>query len=264
MNPIPTYKEYLELVIKRDFVLDLQQYQQMIQSLTVASNFVKRLPFISYIVNYHTREYLFMSENVKDFTGHCTKEFMEGGLFFTLNKLYYKPDLDVFGTYIFKEILRFYQSLPPNERMLYSFHNNYRFRRSSGELRKLLQQCTILEFDSVGNPILIFGMCSDITHFKTDNRITLMFSRQNNDGKQIEVVKHYYPDGETALLFTKREKEVLRLISNGLNSIEIAKSLNISEHTIKNHRKKMLKKSNTQNTAQLIQYIHTSGIINIL
>lgn len=264
MNPIPTYKQYLELVTKRDIKLDLQQYQQMVQNITFASNFIKRLPFISYIVNFHTHEYLFMSENVKDFSGYSAKEFMEGGLFFTLNKLYYKPDLDVFGTYIFKEILRFYQSLPPDERMLYSFQNNYRFIKSSGELRKLQQQCTILEFDYEGNPLIVFGMCSDITHFKTDNRITLMFSRQNYDGIQMEVVKHYYPDGETALLFTKREKEVLQLISNGLNSMDMANLLNISTHTVKNHRKNLLKKSNTQNTAQLIQYIQNRGIINIL
>lgn len=65
------------------------------------------------------------------------------------------------------------------------------------------------------------------------------------------------PDG-----LSKRELEVLRLISEGLTTSEIADKLFLSKRTIETHRQNMLEKTHTKNTASLIKLAMTEGLIS--
>ena len=60
---------------------------------------------------------------------------------------------------------------------------------------------------------------------------------------------------------TKREKQVLKLISQGLTNKEIAEKLNISCYTADTHRKRMLHKLHLKNTAALIMFAAESGLV---
>lgn len=53
---------------------------------------------------------------------------------------------------------------------------------------------------------------------------------------------------------TKREREVLSLLTEGLTSTEIAKKLYISPRTVEKHRTNLLKKLNLKNTAALVRF----------
>lgn len=53
---------------------------------------------------------------------------------------------------------------------------------------------------------------------------------------------------------SEREKEVLEQICKGLSNQEIADVLFISKRTVEKHRAKLLSKTNTKNTAQLVMY----------
>lgn len=53
---------------------------------------------------------------------------------------------------------------------------------------------------------------------------------------------------------SKRELEVLQLISNELTTKEIAQKLFISENTVETHRKNLITKLNVRNTAGLVRY----------
>ncbi|MTI87651.1 MAG: response regulator transcription factor [Balneolaceae bacterium] len=53
---------------------------------------------------------------------------------------------------------------------------------------------------------------------------------------------------------TKREKEILGLLVQGLTSAEIATKLYISPRTVDKHRTNLLKKLNQKNTASLVRY----------
>lgn len=60
---------------------------------------------------------------------------------------------------------------------------------------------------------------------------------------------------------TKREKEVLRLISEGFTNNQIAEKLFISPLTVDSHRKNLLTKLNANNTASLVRVAIENGII---
>lgn len=51
---------------------------------------------------------------------------------------------------------------------------------------------------------------------------------------------------------TKREREILACIAEGLSSKQIADKLCISQHTVDNHRKNMLAKTATRNCVELL------------
>ncbi len=51
---------------------------------------------------------------------------------------------------------------------------------------------------------------------------------------------------------TKQEKIVVELLAQGFSSKQIAGHLKSSQNTIDNHRKNMLKKTNTKNVAELV------------
>lgn len=62
-------------------------------------------------------------------------------------------------------------------------------------------------------------------------------------------------------VITRREKEVLHCIANGLTNKEIASKLFISQNTVDSHRKNLLLKFDVQNTAALITKAAKQGIL---
>lgn len=54
-------------------------------------------------------------------------------------------------------------------------------------------------------------------------------------------------------MLSKREREVLTLIIEGLNSKQIAEKLYLSERTVSNHRANMLQKCKVNNTVELVR-----------
>jgi DNA-binding NarL/FixJ family response regulator len=75
-----------------------------------------------------------------------------------------------------------------------------------------------------------------------------------------EVLKKKMPDDQLPGL-TRREKEVLELIAEGLNNQEIAAKLFLTSTTVDSHRKNMLTKFNAKNTAALIKIAVSNHLI---
>ncbi len=66
---------------------------------------------------------------------------------------------------------------------------------------------------------------------------------------------------DTAIVLTRREREVLQLIASGKSNTEIAKELFISPATVDTHRTNLLAKFKTNNTALLIKQAVKLGFI---
>lgn len=71
------------------------------------------------------------------------------------------------------------------------------------------------------------------------------------------------PSNKLGINLSKRENEVLMLISKGYSNIEISEKLFISPSTVNNHRSNLLSKTNTKNTASLLMFALKNHIIEI-
>ena len=60
---------------------------------------------------------------------------------------------------------------------------------------------------------------------------------------------------------TKRELEIIQLISEGFTNIQIAVQLNVSKETTNKQRKNLMRKLNLKNTAMLMRYAFENKLI---
>ncbi|MEW5719027.1 MAG: response regulator transcription factor [Chloroflexota bacterium] len=65
--------------------------------------------------------------------------------------------------------------------------------------------------------------------------------------------------GQSSL--TEREREILRLVAEGLGANEVAKQLGISAKTVITHRANVMEKIGVHNTVELIKYAIREGIV---
>ncbi len=71
-------------------------------------------------------------------------------------------------------------------------------------------------------------------------------------------------DGRKNIIeFTEREMEVVKLLSNGLDTKEIADKISLSTRTIDAYRSKLLAKTGTKNTVSLVIYAIKNGLVVI-
>jgi DNA-binding NarL/FixJ family response regulator len=75
-------------------------------------------------------------------------------------------------------------------------------------------------------------------------------------------IKHHEPENKPANL-SKREKEILLKICEGLSNQEIAETLFISKRTVDKHRANLLGKTGSKNTASLILFAIKNKLIEI-
>lgn len=68
---------------------------------------------------------------------------------------------------------------------------------------------------------------------------------------------------KSAAILTNRETEILQLVSEGLNSKEIAQKLNLALKTVLAHRNNIMQKLNIHNQAQLIRFALKEGVTSL-
>ena len=67
------------------------------------------------------------------------------------------------------------------------------------------------------------------------------------------------PGAADAVRMTKREKEIMNLIAEGLSNKEIAQQLNIATYTVKSHVHNILEKLALHSRLQIAAYTHRAG-----
>jgi DNA-binding NarL/FixJ family response regulator len=84
--------------------------------------------------------------------------------------------------------------------------------------------------------------------YYSDDIAKIIFNSYNFETSQPKVAKN-----EKYIALTQREKEILRLVSDGYSAKEIASMLFISPRTVETHRLRIMQKLEAHNTAELIK-----------
>jgi DNA-binding CsgD family transcriptional regulator len=145
---------------------------------------------------------------------------------------------------------------PANEKKSYKIIYDFRLRTQKGEYVRFLQQLVPLELDGQGN-IWLMLMVNDTVPDRSDDAPPQRKVIHMPSGK--EFVFNEEEDRRTRL--TRREIEVLELLAQGLPSKRIADVLYLSVNTVNNHRRNILEKTSTGNTAEALRYATGLGLI---
>ncbi|ALO16769.1 Response regulator UvrY [Salinivirga cyanobacteriivorans] len=78
----------------------------------------------------------------------------------------------------------------------------------------------------------------------------------------IEYMSNRQDKSKVKYLLSKREMQVLKLISEGLSSNEIAANLDISPRTVEKHRDALLKKTKSKNAVTLAVFASKHGLLD--
>lgn len=151
-----------------------------------------------------------------------------------------------------ENVLSFYTTIEPEKPLKYKASFNFRFKMADGTYRLYNHQSLILTLDENGNFIKALNIHTDISHITSQNnyKYSLIGLMGEPSFLNLDVLEQNKIQC-IEKIFTKREMEILRLITKGLTSKAIAQMLYISVDTVKTHRKNILIKANCMNCAQL-------------
>ncbi len=133
--------------------------------------------------------------------------------------------------------------------------------RADGTEGWYLHQMKVLHVDEHNKPQFGFKLISDISDFKKDEAIDFVVSKKNEQGIFKKIYSKTFVCEKKTFDISEREIQVLTLISEGKSSREIGEILFISEHTVYNHRKNMLKKLEVKSTSEIVKKAIAHGII---
>jgi DNA-binding CsgD family transcriptional regulator len=214
---------------------------------------------MKYILDYRSGAYLSVSKSSLLNLGYEPSVWIENGLGLTID-IYHRDDLKTFDQKVFTDRLQIMKDIPAEDHKNYVFSNNFRMKNNKGEYVNILQRNCFVMSDSKGKPLISMGMILDVTHFMKDTPTIQTVDKINpNDNSSETVFKKIYLSDNT--IFSRREKEVLLWVTDGLTSKEIAHKMYLSEATVINHRKNMLLKSGAKNVAELISFAVKNHII---
>lgn len=130
------------------------------------------------------------------------------------------------------------------------FSIDFRLKHKNGNYIKLNRKTSCLKTDHDGNMILAIVFYTDVSRMGTSESHNIFWQGDKKYALHFEdLVKKYKKDYQ----ITKREKGILQMLATGETAKEIAEKLFISEHTVISHRKHLLKKTGTKNTAELVK-----------
>ncbi len=157
-------------------------------------------------------------------------------------------------------VVDFKMKLSPDQLMKYKTRYNYRIRRKDGKYLHILQQSLTIQSGEDGAVLRNLVIHTDISDFKTDNKMSLSFIGLEGEPSFHNVQRQSQLSSNKELL-TKREREILCLVAKAKSSKDIANELFISVETVRTHRRNIHSKTLTKTTLQLVLLAKENGWI---
>lgn len=163
---------------------------------------------------------------------------------------YFHPEDRENIRFIHKELFDFFYQQPIGERKKMRFDFNYRLLNSNGGYTPILQQ-SIFNYLVDGKPVYDFSTCTDISSQKRNSRLELAIYKLDEQGSYQRVHQYIVPQ-TIGFGLSETEFNILKWVSEGLSSKQIALKCSRSLHTVNNHRRSILSKTQSNTLSEAI------------
>jgi DNA-binding CsgD family transcriptional regulator len=133
-----------------------------------------------------------------------------------------------------------------------------RFRKNNGQYIRVLTDNFIIQTNKENLVQSILIRYTDLSFL--DDSIAVDWKVNATYLNKISISNEIY--GEKKNIFTKREKEIILLIFIGSSNLEIARSLNISRHTVATHRRNIFSKSKCSSREEIKIFCKKNGVFH--
>lgn len=240
-----------------------------------ALNFLNQDNTIFYISDLSKGQFLFISEATSRLLGYLPLHFYKQGVDFFYSLLHQDDFPPILQHHISLKLLA--AELAPNEEKVKVYKRYFQLRNSKNEWTPM-ESIEIVNIVNRGAlKIKITGVLRQHNQTNLPNTLEaidklsdILFAKRPPFGieriakikESIETEQVYENhaslvklniDPNSKIHVSKREQEVLQQIANGYSAKEIGHLLFISESTVITHRKNLLQKFNSKNTAELIK-----------
>lgn len=257
-NNIPkSYTEVLEIWESQSFEPELADYYKLFQNNPVLDTVLNANPSLTIIMDMRTSKFVYVSKNSLQLLGYTADEILQKGVAVMLS-LIHPDDMEEYVE-VTKVIWEFLMDLPPSQRKYYKTSVDYRIKNKDEVYKRVLQQNTALQTDKTGNIVMLLMVLSDVSHLKKDNVISAAIISTKHDGCLVWDASDTQLRSQIA--FSKREREIIKLLAEGFSSKQVADKLNLSEYTVSTHRRNMLKKTSLTNARALVKFAINHGML---
>ncbi|MFZ2284018.1 MAG: LuxR C-terminal-related transcriptional regulator [Lutibacter sp.] len=146
-----------------------------------------------------------------------------------------------------------------------------RLKHTNGTYKTILHQVSVLSASDEGKIQQVLGVHTDITYlnipinhnvsFISTKKPSYHYSKNSGNYSIIHENSASLEKINLKNVFSKREKEIVEKLAQGVKFNEIAKLLFVSPHTVNAHKKNILRKSGCKNTPELIARCYVEGLL---
>jgi DNA-binding CsgD family transcriptional regulator len=216
-----------------------------------------------YMHDYRTNKYIYISPSFCNYIGIEYNNALNDG-FDSIASLIHPEDLLILEKTLFKKIAGFLSSIYDTEEegnQNYRFSYNFRIRKKDGSYISMSVVSKILSFNKKGKILLDFGLITPVNHILQTDKIILNISKSISDLDYDTLLQEeYHQEVSSEIHLTERELEIIKLLKKGMDSKEMADQLCLSQHTVRNHRRNILKKTNTNKVTELLSLLSKMGL----
>jgi DNA-binding CsgD family transcriptional regulator len=217
--------------------------------------------FIS-IFNTKSQRVLYLSENYLEVLGYnCSPDDYK-----KYSTLYWMRDLPLEQSWFFMQMTLFYKNTAQkliakasSNRSISWYMHNFKLKPPGGEQRHISLTCTGLELTESGSMLVMMLIIKDVTQLIKDKNT--WWAEFNINGTEQYCFHQSNKKFEKGSILSNREKEVLKLIAEGLDSKEIGEKLYLSPLTVDKHKNNMASRLGAKDSSSLIQICKIGNII---
>lgn len=256
MNAILLQKEYNTLVSSLSCCVTEEDYEKLHSSIEAVEHMAEIENRSVSLYDINTKTFLLKSHKHLDLLGYTDKELAELSAIEKYHSIVHPDD----AVFLYESEIKFYHFLKPmkgGEKKNYKLIYDYRLKSKNNTYIRFLQQFMIFETDR-NNRSWIMLVVTDVLSALPEDAVSKRLI-VNIKTKEIRLFNEEGSIGKRFL--TKREREILYLISQGMDSASIAKTLYISVCTVNNHRQHILEKTSAKNIAQSLAYCTAAGLL---
>jgi DNA-binding CsgD family transcriptional regulator len=165
--------------------------------------------------------------------------------------IFHPEDRQLWCEMAFPDIVRFISAETITESPDYRVIFNHRYIRKDGGVSQFMHEGAVLFKDNNQMPVIDLKVFTEIADIKPDETMILTIFRYSAEHGYRKIFSKIYR-AEAISCLSERELEVVKLCHEGMSSKMIAEKLNLSIHTVKNHKRNCMAKTNTHNITELI------------
>ncbi|QHT66275.1 PAS domain-containing protein [Rhodocytophaga rosea] len=260
-HPMPVGKGWLETfsgyqhqkhnIILNNLFFDKKQasglqIREQLQNNPMVDAFLSMFSSVAFLLDISSNTYVYLSSNIETMVGYTSTELQQIEL--TSNAALTHEEDSPYMLSLTTQLFKHLKKLPLQKLGDYTLNREFRLIRKDGSSIGMLEQSKVIETGKKGEVLSIFGQLTDVSNLRKKQGPAAYISSTFNE----EIIDFSLKKSHS--IFSNRELQVMELLSKGLSSKQIAGMLCISPYTVGKHRQKMLAKTQSKNSSELIHF----------